>query len=81
MHVLCRTPNVSVLRYTGVEIKDFTRSWQDGLAFNALIHKFRPELFDYDSILQDEAAKNLEHAFSLGKTIFKIDRYLDVEGS
>lgn len=64
-----------------MDIKDFTRSWQDGLAFNALIHKFRPELFDYDSILHDEAAKNLEHAFALGKTIFKIDRYLDVEGS
>jgi hypothetical protein len=59
----CSTDTLSVLRYTGVEIKDFTRSWQDGLAFNALIHKFRPELFNYDSILQDEAAKNLEHAF------------------
>ncbi|CAF2819285.1 unnamed protein product [Rotaria sp. Silwood2] len=65
--------------YKGVAIKDFTSSWQDGLAFNALIHKFRPDLFDYEDILQHTAARNLEHAFSMAKTIFKIDRYLDVE--
>ena len=68
-------------RYKGITIKDFTSSWQDGLAFNALIHKFRPDLFDYDEILQHSAARNLEHAFSIAKNIFKIDRYLDVEGS
>ncbi len=67
-------------RYKGVEINDFTRSWQDGLAFNALIHKFRPELFDYDEILQNASSRNLEHAFSVAKNVFKIDRYLDVEG-
>ena len=71
----------SLFRYKGVEITDFTRSWQNGLAFNALIHKFRPDLFDYDEILSHESAKNLEHAFSIAKNIFKIDRYLDVEGS
>lgn len=71
----------SLFRYKGVEITDFTRSWQNGLAFNALIHKFQSDLFDYDEILSHESAKNLEHAFSIAKNIFKIDRYLDVEGS
>jgi hypothetical protein len=64
-----------------VDIKDFTHSWQDGLAFNALIHKFRPDLFNYDEVLQHQAAPNLEHAFTIAKNIFKIDRYLDVEGT
>lgn len=67
-------------RYKGVAIKDFTASWQDGLAFNALIHSFRPDLFDYEDILQHSSARNLEHAFDLAKNVFKIDRYLDVEG-
>ena len=69
-----------MFRYKGVEINDFTRSWQDGLAFNALIHKFRPDLFDYEEILQNASARNLEHAFHIAKTVFKIERYLDVEG-
>ena len=70
-----------LFRYKGVVIKDFTTSWQDGLAFNALIHKFRSDLFDYADILQNAAARNLENAFTIAKNIFKIDRYLDVEGS
>ena len=69
-----------IFRYKGVAIKDFTTSWQDGLAFNALIHKFAPHLFDYEEILQHSTARNLEHAFSIAKNVFKIDRYLDVEG-
>lgn len=72
--------NYLSFRYKGVAIKDFTTSWQDGLAFNALIHKFAPHLFDYEEILQHSTARNLEHAFSIAKNVFKIDRYLDVEG-
>jgi len=28
-------------RYKNVEVVDFTSSWQDGLAFNAVIHSYQ----------------------------------------
>ena len=34
-----------------VEINNFSRSWQDGLGFAALLNKFRPDLINYNDML------------------------------
>ncbi|NXG43114.1 MICA1 monooxygenase, partial [Psilopogon haemacephalus] len=40
----------STAGYRGVAVTDFTTSWTSGLALCALIHRFHPDLVDFDSI-------------------------------
>lgn len=65
----------------GVDIKNFTTSWSDGLAFNALIHKFRPDLLDYDSVLKQHPNARLENVFFAAHQHLNIERLLDPEGT
>lgn len=36
------------------------KSWRDGIAFNALIHRIRPELVNMDIVHQNSPKTNLE---------------------
>eukprot|EP01090_Pellita_catalonica_P013067 TRINITY_DN3016_c0_g1_i1.p1 TRINITY_DN3016_c0_g1~~TRINITY_DN3016_c0_g1_i1.p1 ORF type:complete len:1544 (+),score=470.99 TRINITY_DN3016_c0_g1_i1:17-4648(+) len=66
--------------YDNVDVKNFTSSWKDGLAFCALIHKHRPDLIpNYNDLVATDAAKNLELAFSVAEEKLGIARFLDVE--
>lgn len=67
--------------YTGVNVKNFSTSWSDGLAFNALLHRWRPQLFDYAAVLARSPAARLDHAFALAHAHLNIDRLLDPEGT
>lgn len=49
--------------YRGVNITDLTLSWLSGMAFCALIHRFKPQLIDFDSLNEEDNAANLQLAF------------------
>ncbi|KAI8520842.1 hypothetical protein Bbelb_005960 [Branchiostoma belcheri] len=65
--------------YRSVDIVNFTSSWRDGYAFNALIHKYRPDLFDYNILSKMGTEKRLDHAFKVAHEHLNIDRLLDPE--
>ncbi|XP_041834285.1 dystrophin isoform X2 [Melanotaenia boesemani] len=65
--------------YPQVNVVNFSSSWNDGLAFNALIHSHRPELFDWSSVEKKSMIDRLEYAFSKAEEHLGIDRLLDPE--
>ncbi|XP_077199073.1 dystrophin isoform X6 [Paroedura picta] len=70
----------STQNYPQVNVINFTNSWSDGLAFNALIHSHRPDLFDWDNVVcQQSAIQRLDHAFNIAKRHLGIEKLLDPE--
>ncbi|KAM6083392.1 utrophin [Chlamydotis macqueenii] len=65
--------------YSQVNVLNFTTSWADGLAFNAVIHRHKPELFSWDKVLMMSPVERLEHAFSTAKNHLGIEKLLDPE--
>ncbi|KFP63706.1 Alpha-actinin-4, partial [Cariama cristata] len=57
----------------------FSYSWKDGLAFNALIHRHRPELIEYDKLRKDDPVTNLNNAFEVAEKYLDIPKMLDAE--
>ena len=50
-----------IILFQGVNVINFSSSWNDGLAFCALIHYFYPESFNFDAL----NAKNRKYNFTL----------------
>ncbi|XP_078088639.1 dystrophin-like isoform X10 [Mustelus asterias] len=70
----------SIHNYKPVNVINFTSSWSDGLAFNALIHSHRPDLFDWKDVAKLQSAhERLDHAFNVAKKNLGIEKLLDPE--
>ena len=65
--------------YHNVNIRNFTTSWRDGLAFNAIIHKHRQDLIQYERLSKSNAMHNLNNAFEVAEKELGIVQLLDVE--
>ncbi|XP_072186986.1 utrophin isoform X1 [Excalfactoria chinensis] len=65
--------------YSQVNVLNFTTSWADGLAFNAVIHRHKPEFFSWDKVIMMSPIERLEHAFSIAKNHLGIEKLLDPE--
>ncbi|KAK8730782.1 hypothetical protein OTU49_007928, partial [Cherax quadricarinatus] len=55
--------------YKGVKITNMTTSWRNGLAFCAVVHHFRPDLIDYDSLSPQDVKGNCKKAFEAGERL------------
>uniref|UniRef100_A0A672SY81 Spectrin beta chain n=1 Tax=Sinocyclocheilus grahami TaxID=75366 RepID=A0A672SY81_SINGR len=65
--------------YPNVNITNFTTSWKDGMAFNALIHKHRPDLVDYGNLRRSNPTHNLQQAFNVAEKKLGVTKLLDPE--
>ena len=68
--------------YAGVAITNFSSSWNDGLAFCALLHRHVPDAIPFASLngsTPEARERNFELAFSVAEKKLGVIRLLDVE--
>ncbi|KAM6425719.1 F-actin-monooxygenase MICAL3 isoform 1-T1 [Rhynochetos jubatus] len=58
--------------YAGVNVTDLTMSWKSGLALCAIIHRYRPDLIDFDALDEHNVEKNNQLAFDIAEKEFGI---------
>ncbi|XP_019367897.1 PREDICTED: microtubule-actin cross-linking factor 1 isoform X13 [Gavialis gangeticus] len=64
--------------YIGVKCTNFSSCWSDGKMFNALIHRYRPDLVDMERVQIQSSRENLEQAFEIAERL-GVTRLLDAE--
>ncbi|XP_036977308.1 protein-methionine sulfoxide oxidase mical3b-like isoform X6 [Acanthopagrus latus] len=65
--------------YHGVSVTDLTTSWKSGLALCALIHRYRPDLIDFDSLDESSLEENTYLSFDVAEREFGISPLMTVE--
>ncbi|NXI05640.1 SMTL2 protein, partial [Pachycephala philippinensis] len=72
----CRSKTIG---YKHVDLQNFSSSWNDGMAFCALVHSFFPEAFDYNKLDPANRKQNFELAFTTAEKMAHCDRLIEVE--
>lgn len=70
--------NRSLADYPTVDVRNFSSSWSNGMAFCALIHRFYPSLIDFEKLNPANALENVKLAFDTALEKFKIPQLLEV---
>ncbi|XP_078128775.1 protein-methionine sulfoxide oxidase mical3b-like [Sander vitreus] len=65
--------------YRGVAVNDLTTSWESGLALCALIHRYRPDLIDFDSLDESCVDANTRLALDVSERYFGIRPVMTVD--
>ncbi|XP_068066923.1 smoothelin-like protein 2 isoform X2 [Anomalospiza imberbis] len=72
----CRSKTIG---YQHIDLQNFSSSWNDGMAFCALVHSFFPEAFDYNKLDPANRKQNFELAFTTAEKMAHCDRLIEVE--
>ncbi|XP_041438126.1 microtubule-actin cross-linking factor 1 isoform X6 [Xenopus laevis] len=64
--------------YAGIKCTNFSSCWSDGKMFNAIIHRYRPDLVDMQRVELQGNRENLEQAFEIAESL-GVTRLLDAE--
>ncbi|XP_063448651.1 uncharacterized protein LOC134728137 isoform X4 [Mytilus trossulus] len=65
--------------YENVEVTNFSSSWNNGMAFCALIHHFYPESFEWSRLDPKKRRANFTLAFNIAEKFADIAPLLDVD--
>lgn len=74
---LLRWVKACTLGYKGVDIASWGESFNDGLAFCALLHKHDPSCLGYDALKPADGHGNLEKAFTTAEGRWGVPRLLE----
>ncbi|KAM6242150.1 smoothelin-like protein 2 isoform 1-T1 [Porphyrio hochstetteri] len=72
----CRSKTIG---YKHIDLQNFSSSWNDGMAFCALVHSFFPEAFDYNKLDPANRKQNFELAFTTAEKMAHCDRLIEVD--
>jgi hypothetical protein len=73
---LLRWVQIQTEGYAHVDVKGFTKSFHDGMALCALMHKGKSALLDYSALQPENAAHNLQTAMDAAERYFGLEKYL-----